>query len=135
MTTLGQLASEDSYRKHVVADGLQQYIEEGRHTRIFLLCEIYDIAFDKEYKTSWKLLKNTRTDDIWELIDQNESAFGMFTNFLAEASGEMPLVCIAMSYSRLHKSITYDVKLYPYTCIRDRFFSLSKRYATASHCL
>jgi hypothetical protein len=101
MTTLSQLASDDQYRKHVVADGLQQYIEEGGHTRIFLSRRTLRHCLDKEYKSSWKLLKDTRTGDIWDIIDQNETTFGMFMNILSEASGEMPLVSIAVSCSRI----------------------------------
>jgi len=101
MTTLSRLASSDGYRKHIVADGLQQYIEEGRHTRIFLSRETLRYCLDKEYKTSWKLLKDTRTDDIWDLMVQKETTLGMFMNFLAEASGEMPLVSIVMPCSRI----------------------------------
>ena len=91
---LNSLGSSDTYRKHIVADGLQDYIEKGKNTRFFL--DLHDASpcwiscLSKEHKSSWKLLGHTRTEHPWEIIADAATTSSVFTEVLSRASGEMP---------------------------------------------
>lgn len=95
MKKLEHMIFNEDMRRHILGDGLQDYLQEGKNGRNFLFsCDLTTgwLLQPIAYETSWLALKETETGLPWDVLKRANS--NRFMSSLINITDDMPLVSL-----------------------------------------